>query len=756
VVKVPRKAKDTRETKLEENLKYIGLSLTRIPKFLKEFEEISYRFHGSNEKDIYRVYKNVPIEDIQILITNTERLEEAPKKYAAASPLPDYLDSKTRENAEKHALFLQMVENIDKTKIEELEKEQQAFQKQQPYLVKYRNNYKWQIFYSERANKYFMLVPAKEQDNAALFYILKKQIELKKSKKKETIYVPISYQEPSKELFSKTQIAEIENNLYLLTKEWPDIYEVQNIEDGKVRIEIIGTTHVYEQIKSTYKITIRSKKEAVELEHWLRVIFTLKRDLKEDYAFVTNIDKTGKLEVYHHNQKVTFENLPNFIKEQIQYHQEEIEALTDDNREIAMELTKLKTEADEKNEEYLEKQKQIFTFLECRKSFFGKVKYFFKGKSGKKKIRRIPKELREDENEDEDLEEIQKPPIQIPYGNSLEDLMRICKVLNEKRNENKNIHLDINGVKGKIESLERKIKNADLYLKEIESHKKSIIEFFRYTNKDEAKAISEAEKQQEQNTAKVKKYFDLETDLYELGKQMDKLQRQKLSTQECDIAYLATEIGTSLNAVCKKRVGKVERAKLEEELEKQKKKAKKQQWEDGGIIKNTKHREQPRKVANILTIDKQTTYDDYKAMLKEKKSLLQEAFHKIQIPYDLSIYKILEKEEELAGYQLFDLNPNTEIPKSSKKKKVLYKVNLKEKDELLFYTNIMYYHNDNKTLPEGMDLSTYVLLNLEKYELVELKETEFNRLALEQETPTIETIELIECELTPRDPQDTP
>jgi len=750
VVKLPRKPKNTKETKIEENLKYIGLSLTRIPKFLKEYEEISYKFHGSNENDKYMVYRYVSIQDIQILIANTERLEEAPKKYALSAPLPEYLDSKTRENAPKHAIFLQMLETLDKDKIEELEKEQEKFRKQQPFFIKYRNNYKWQIFYSERANKYFMLVPAKEQDNSALFYILKKQIELKKAKKGEKIYVPISYLEPSKELFSKTQISEIENRLYLLTKEWPNIYEVENIEDGKKRIEIIGTTNVYEQIKSTYKITIQSKKEAVEFEYWLRVLFTLERDLKEDYTFVTNIDKQGKLEIYHHNQKVTFDSLPEFIQEQIGYNLEEIEVLIDENRELAMNLTKLKMQANEKNEEYLEKQKQIFTFLECRKSFFGKVKYFFKGKGSKKKIKRIPKEA---QNEETKIEE-KSTKVENLKGTSLEDLMQVCKKLNEKRNENKNIQLDITGIKGKIESIERKIKNADLYLKEIESHKKSIIEFFRYTNKDEAKAISEAEKEEERKTAKVKKYFDYETDLYELGKQLDSLQRKKLSNQECDMVYIAQAINSSINAVCKKRVGKVERAKLEEELEKEKKKAKKQEWEEGGYIKNTKHRETPRKVSSILSLNSQTTYEDYKGMLKEKKNLLQEAFHKIKTPYDLSIYKVLEKEEELNGYQVFSLNPNAEISKLDKKKKILYKVNLKEKEELLFYTNIMYYHNENKTLPEGMDLSTDVLLNLEKYELIELKESEFNRLALNEEKQSIETIEVIECELAQRDTQE--
>ena len=319
-----------------------------------------------------------------------------------------------------------------------------------------------------------------------------------------------------------------------------------------MRIEIIGTTNVYEQIKSTYKIVIRSKKEAVELEHWLQVLFTLQRDLKEDYTFVTNIDKQGRLEAYHHNQKVTFDGLPTFIEEQIEYNIEEIEALVDNNRELAMQLTQLRFAAEEKNEEYVEKQKQIFTFLECRKSFFGKVKYFFKGKGGKKKIRRIPKELMQEAVED--VEDYEEERVETPSGNSLEDLIRVCRQLNEKRNENKNIHLDMSGVQGKIESLERKIKNADMYLKEIESHKKSIIEFFRYTNKDEAKAISEAEKKEAKQTAKVKKYFDIDTDLYDFGKEMDNLQRKKLSTQECDVVYLAQDINTSINAVCKKRV----------------------------------------------------------------------------------------------------------------------------------------------------------------------------------------------------------
>ena len=41
--------------------------------------------------------------------------------------------------------FLEMVENLDTHKVEEIEKEQQAFRKEQPFLIKYRNHYKCRI-----------------------------------------------------------------------------------------------------------------------------------------------------------------------------------------------------------------------------------------------------------------------------------------------------------------------------------------------------------------------------------------------------------------------------------------------------------------------------------------------------------------------------------------------------------------------------------------------------------------------------------
>ena len=40
-------------------------------------------------------------------------------------------------------------------------------------------------------------------------------------------------------------------------------------------------------------------------------------------------------------------------------------------------LQKLKKITEIKTEEFLQKQRQIATFLACKKSFFGKIKYYF-------------------------------------------------------------------------------------------------------------------------------------------------------------------------------------------------------------------------------------------------------------------------------------------------------------------------------------------------------------------------------------------
>ena len=60
-----------------------------------------------------------------------------------------------------------------------------------------------------------------------------------------------------------------------------------------------------------------------------------------------------------------------------------------------------------------------------------------------------------------------------------------------------NMSLDIEALKRKIELMNVKITNADIYIKEIEDHKKSIFEFWKFTNKDESLLLNQGEIQEE-------------------------------------------------------------------------------------------------------------------------------------------------------------------------------------------------------------------------------------------------------------------
>lgn len=59
---------------------------------------------------------------------------------------------------------------------------------------------------------------------------------------------------------------------------------------------------------------------------------------------------------------------------------------------------------------------------------------------------------------------------------------------------------------------------------------------------------------------------------------------------------------------------------------------------------------------------------------------------------------------------------------------------------MLFYTNIMFYDNQNKTLPLGMDLSTQILVNLKEFNLKQIATTKF-RISQDSKIRNIEVIE---------------
>lgn len=194
--------------------------------------------------------------------------------------------------------------------------------------------------------------------------------------------------------------------------------------------------------------------------------------------------KIGGLEfAYTENsisKTIEYDDLSKFIRVEFLKNKQECE----EKRELAFKLCEklenLKIIEKEKEEEYYIRQKQVTTYLECRKSFFGRIRYFFKGN---KKLKDYKKSEEESKNieEKEDKEELIYDDKEY-Y--TIEDLINVTKVLERTENEIKDVNQDIRAKEGVIDRLSKRINNAKSYIEEIEEHKKSIFEFWRFVNKD--------------------------------------------------------------------------------------------------------------------------------------------------------------------------------------------------------------------------------------------------------------------------------
>ena len=180
--------------------------------------------------------------------------------------------------------------------------------------------------------------------------------------------------------------------------------------------------------------------------------------------------------------------------------------------------------------------------MECKKTFIGKIKYFFKGKKVKAKEEntehsvnknRMKEILNQDKEESThyNSEEIENT------NYTVEDIIKIGKELEDNKKENKNAKLDIKALENKVENLDRKIKNAKEYLEEIDSHKKSIFEFWKYANKDESKMLAEGEEEETETKQFLKQSFDYEEDIDTLASKLDLEQREKLEHKELDAVF---------------------------------------------------------------------------------------------------------------------------------------------------------------------------------------------------------------------------
>ena len=184
-----------------------------------------------------------------------------------------------------------MLKQLNEQEIEKIEEEQNNLNKSIPFKVKYEGNYLWQIYYSENTDRYFMIVSTEDSDYSTFFFLLKKQIE---SKRNEKIFVSIRNVGYSRTYLKKSEFEDIENYLWLFTKDWPLIYEVYD-KNEDLSIQIVGETGVYEKIKSPYKIKLKSKEEATQFYKLLKAMFILQTELPHYFNFRTDISKKGEI-----------------------------------------------------------------------------------------------------------------------------------------------------------------------------------------------------------------------------------------------------------------------------------------------------------------------------------------------------------------------------------------------------------------------------------------------------------------------------
>ena len=730
-------------------LEYIGLDLQNIPQTL--LKEESIHFSDFSNSNVYRVYEYVSVHDLEILITPLDRTADIRERYKTAKPLSAYLQADDRKSKE---IFNDVLDSASVNEIKRLENLQEKLE-EIPYFVKYDKNYLWQIYYSKEDNKYFMLFPANEGETSVLFYIIKKKLEKEDTK----IFVPICKMDYKGIFLSSMQINDIENYIWLFTNEWPNIYEVS----GKY-LYVTGHTKVKKLFNTYYRNVFDNKLDAEKFYMLLKALFILTTETNYKYNFEPYVNENGNLELEYVDENfeknngknrehtelnenndniITTVNLADFVDKQVELQKIRKTDLEEEivrNEEI---LKELKEYVKKQNDIYVMQEKQIVMFLNCKKSFFKKISYFFKAKKfvmpklDSKLDKKLENELGENSLEDELSI---KNEINLNGSYTIKELVSAFNSANEVEIKARAVRSDLKALKLKKENYARKIENAKKYIDEIESHKKSIFEFWKFSNKDELPALGEGESSESSET---KNNANLDKDL--LGARVDSLQRQKLSDEEINALYLFYVMPKIFNRISKtyaknenEDTKKIEKDILEGLKNKTSKRSLDNLINDYTAVKkiNSKeHRENERNEIAILRINENTTVEEFEDRINHFKKALESAYNKIYAITSMPVY--IKKSDAQNEFILGDINPenlinenpsknviegrevNLENGAKGEKDKIeeqeieIVKIDLGNEEHALYLTNIVFFDNQNKTLPIGMDLSSKVVIKLD-------------------------------------------
>ena len=329
--------------------------------------------------------------------------------------------------------------------------------------------------------------------------------------------------------------------------------------------------------------------------------------------------------------------------------------------------------------------------------------------------------------------------------------------------------MDINALKLKNKNLKRKIQNASNYLDEINKHKKSIFDFWKYSNKDAVSSLDEGE-EEEINVKKIEKVFNFEDEFENFGIELDKLQRNKFTDQELESSFIAsTDI---LNLINRIYLDQAENKEISEELKRLKiareldddVEIEEEAFNIFGRIKQASnkertigsktHREQPRDRYAILDIKKGSKGIELKRNIERVIKDIKSAMKKNSLKEDTYVYKISTEKLELNTIEAVSLDIEKELKQFFEQDKIkskiyLYKIKIPKGTNFIAFTNIVFYDNKNMTLPVGMNLSSKILIDLGNLHMIEENTKSLKKLQFENEKDdfskiNVKNIELVE------------
>lgn len=693
-----------------EVLDYVELNTAKaFPRKLYS-KNVEYQVAKSfDNSKIYKIYKKIDPSKVEILISNTDRTSDIKTRYNLSVPIQEYY----KENKDE---FIALAEKTSKSKIEELENEQREFEKHIPYFIRYENNYIWQIYYSDIEDKYFMLFPANEGETESLFFMIKQKLtgELK------NIYVPICQVEYNPLVFKdKKKISDIENYMWIYTKSWPTTYEYTD-EEGNVKLYIIGETILQENFKSKYRVEIDDEKELNRYYTLLKALFIITTETKYTYRFDVQIALDGSVSFLYNKKEVNIDNLQQFVTKETAKQQNlkyEIKKQIEQDEKV---LCKLKDIIARQTLMYSKQEKQIVMFMDCKKSFFKKVKFFFKGgkkftKDDKEMLTEIKEAAENTKNEESKSNELNIDDTILESSTAFTIVDFVSTTLETRKilNKQKDLKQDIKALRLKQTNMTRKIENAEKYIEEIEEHKKNIFEFWKFTNKDNLQSLDEG-KGEEEKKEKKQKVFKFDDDLEDFCTNMDSIERKKLSIDECASIYAAKYVLPAINStVTKSDTYTIQEVyeKIKEEYAPDKNLANifggiTDDYTKVKILNGKKHRESHRNLYQVLRFNETTSLEDFKERMRELSRYINEAYQKITVPYDMPLYY----EKRNKGYVIGNIDPY-EILKDDNVDKI-YKVNANEDTHAVFFTNIICYDNMNQTLPLGMDETKALIMKV--------------------------------------------